>query len=109
MPEKSPETYHDAVHMAAQLGRLDLVSALIAIIGIALVVGGLFAYFDIRATAKRIARDEARSLAQELVERRANEYLQAELPGLLEEYSYLFGSGSTSDDEADEIAEAQEE
>lgn len=104
-----PTQYTDAVHMAAQLGRLDFISALLACVGVVLVIGGVFAYIDLRATAKRIAREEARKQTEEAVERIANEYLQAELPDLLKEYSYLFGVDGASDAAADNIADVQEE
>lgn len=101
--------YSDAVHMAAQLGRLDFISALLAIIGFAMILGGIFTFFHYRNLAKKEAIREARIHAKEVAEEAANRYLQSELPNLLEEYANIFGFGTTTDDQANTIAEAQEE
>ena len=99
----------DAIAIASQLGRLDLVSLLLAVIGLILVIGGVFAFLNLRSVAKKVACEEARERAKEFAEKAANEYLQAELPDLLKEYSHLFGGNNISDDTADDIANAQEE
>jgi hypothetical protein len=49
----------DAVSLAAQLGRLDLVSALLATIGFLVGVAGIVGYTEIRNRAIREARDAA--------------------------------------------------
>jgi len=59
----------DATHVAAQLGRLDLVSLLLAIIGVVWLLGGVFAFLNFRAIAKKQATDEATKIAEEVAER----------------------------------------
>lgn len=109
------EQCKDAISIAAQLGRLDFVSALLAIIGVALVLGGLFTFLHFRNVAKDEACKEAERHAKIVAERVANEYLQAELPALLEEYRRFMeaqNANASTDgdgDYADEIADAQEE
>jgi len=102
------EVYQDAIHMAAQLGRLDLVSTLLAAIGLVIVVAGIFAFINLRAIAKRVAIAEARDTSQEVAERVTNEYLQEELVNILKEYKDFFSSSDIASDEADNIAGAQE-
>ena len=107
------EQCKDAVSVAAQLGRLDFVSALLAIIGVALVLGGLFTFLHFRNVAKAEASKEAGIQAKLVAERVANEYLQAELPALLDEYKKFMEAQNVNtegdDDFADAIADAQEE
>lgn len=106
----------DAICVGAQLGRLDFVSALLAIIGLVLVLGGIFAFLNFRSLAKKTACEEAEKHAKTTAERVANEYLQAELPDLLQAYKkFLEESGDNTDgesdwdDAADAIADSQEE
>lgn len=44
----------DATAVAAQLGRLDFVSALMAMIGIVLVLGGIFSFFIFEMSRKNM-------------------------------------------------------
>lgn len=99
----------DAIATAAQLGRLDLVSLLLAAIGLILVLGGLFAFFNFRSIAKAQATKEATKVAEEVAERVANEYLQKELPDVMKAYRDLMDSEGVSDDLADQMAEAQDD
>jgi hypothetical protein len=100
---------NDATAVAAQLGRLDLVSLLLAAIGLILVLGGLFAFFNFRSIAKAQATNEATKVAEEVAERVANEYLQKELPDVIKAYRDMVDSEDVSDDLADKMAEAQED
>jgi len=101
--------YADSIHMAAQLGRLDFISALLAVIGFAMVLGGIFTFVHYRNVAKDEAVKEAKKHAKQVAEETANRYLQAELPELLKAYAPVFGVQSISDKDADTIASAQEE
>lgn len=97
------------IEYAAQTGRLDLVSLILAAIGVILVLGGLFAFINFRSIAKAHAVAEAKRIAETTAERVTNEYLQKELPNLLEEYREFFDSEDNfSDDDADEMAKAQD-
>ena len=98
----------DAVCLAAQLGRLDLISALLAIIGLAIVLGGVFAFMNFKSIARRQAEKEAKEVAAAVAERIANEYMQGEGLAIIQSYLELSDS-TTSDEEAQRIAEAQEQ
>lgn len=71
-----PSPCVDAIALAGQLGRLDLVSALLAIVAIILVLAGLFAFGFVRgqasatakATAEKITEERLRTLTRELRE-----------------------------------------
>lgn len=99
----------DAVAYAAQIGRLDLVSLILAAIGLILVFGGLFAFINFRSIAKSHAITEARSVAEATAERVTNEYLQRELPDLIDEYRSFFDSEDFTDADADQMAGAQDD
>lgn len=51
--------------IAAQLGRLDLVSVLLAVVGLILVLGGLFAFGFVRGQASAVAKATADAVAEE--------------------------------------------
>lgn len=98
-----------AVDFAAQTGRLDLVSLILAAISLTLVLGGVFAFLNFRSIAKAHAVAEATKVAETTAERVTNEYLQRELPDLLEQYREFFDSeGDLTDDDADQMANVQD-
>ncbi|WP_227287009.1 hypothetical protein [Boseongicola sp. H5] len=101
--------YVDATAAAAQLGRLDLVSLLLTAIGLILVLGGLFAFINFRAIAREQAKKEAAKVARETAERVTNEYVQQELPDIIDAYRSFMDSEEVSDESADEMANAQED
>lgn len=98
----------DAVGCASQLGRLDLVSVLLAILGLLLALAGVVAFFDLRKAAKDRATEVARVEAERAAEGAAVRYLEAELPRLVEEYMELAANAAT-DEAANQIALAQED
>lgn len=100
--------YVDATAAAAQLGRLDMVSLLLAAISLTLVLGGLFAFFNFRSLAKEQATQEATKVAEKVAERVANEYLQKEMPDVTKAYWDMMDSGVVSDELADQMAGAQD-
>lgn len=91
----------------AQTGRFDLVSLLLASIGLILVAGGVFAFLNFKAMAKKHATAEAKIVAEQIAERVANEYLQRELPELLKEYREFMDQDLT-DDDADRMAQFED-
>ena len=97
----------DAVTCAAQTGRLDLVSALLACIGILLVLGGIFGFLNIRTKASSVAQEVAREEAKKVAESVANVYIQENLPKILESYRELIEKQVNSA-VADQIALSQE-
>lgn len=83
----------DQLHLATQLGRLDLVSIVLAAIAIILVFGGVFAFYNFRGVAKKAARAEVRAISQEITdssktiaEDTAVAFLQNELPNMVSDY-----------------------
>ncbi len=96
------------VQFAAQTGRLDLVTLLLAIVSTILVLGGVFAFLNFRSIAKAHAIAQARETAEATAERVTNEYLQRELPDLLEAYRSFLNSDDISNEAADQMAVAQD-
>jgi uncharacterized protein HemX len=104
--EQVPQ-YNDAVHVAYQLGRLDLLTAILACIAIILALGGVFAFLSIKSSAKKEARRVAKKIAQTIAETAANNYLQAKLPEILEAYREFIRDG-VNEEVANQIALAQD-
>jgi hypothetical protein len=94
----------DAVECAAQTGRLDLVSILLACIGILMALGGIYGFFNVRSKASDIAETIAKSVAEEA----ANNYLQEQLPNILEAYEDLI-ERKIDESVVDKIAGVQED
>ena len=105
--EKGEKIAHDAIEYAAQLGRLDFVSAILAAIALLLVFAGIYAFIDFRKIAKARAEEVAKAVAKETAEREANLYLQKEMPNLFREY-IEFMDGVPDDGDPDDIAGAQD-
>lgn len=108
------EDYADSIAMAAQLGRLDFASALLAVgglalgvVAVALLLGGIFAWNYFHEVAKSQATIEATRIAEELAERKANEYLQDNLHVIVDAYMSMFER--MVNDRADDIAGSQED
>ncbi|MDB2501664.1 hypothetical protein N9X03_04185 [Planktomarina temperata] len=97
----------DAIQAAAQLGRLDLVSLLLAAIGLILVVGGLFAFFNVRSIARKQATEESGKIAKTVEEQIANEYKQKHLYDIVKAYRNMMDSDAVSDDLAKRMADSQ--
>jgi len=98
----------DAIQCAYQLGRLDLVSALVASIGVIFAIGGIFSFINIKNSAKATAEETAQKIAHEKTEFIVNAYLQEKLPSILESYKD-FIANHVEDSVANHIANAQED
>ena len=98
---------NDAVHVAAQLGRLDLVSALLAAIGLMAALLAIGGFFYVRHRAEKAAREEAQYL-NERIEAEALSKMEEMLPTLVDQYMELLRNSVTAD-QANDIAEAQGE
>jgi hypothetical protein len=57
--------YYDAMDAAVQLGRLDVVSALLGVIGVLLAIFGLIGFGYIRSKAEQEAKNTARKFTEE--------------------------------------------
>lgn len=62
----NPE-YRDALRVASQLGRFDIISALLGTLGIMIGLGALVSFGYIRYRARQEALDEARQAVNELL------------------------------------------
>ncbi|MBF9059105.1 hypothetical protein HKCCSP123_07910 [Rhodobacterales bacterium HKCCSP123] len=102
------EVVTSVVEFAAQTGRLDFVSLLLAIVSTILVLGGIFAFLNFRSIARTQAIAQAKETAEATAERVTNEYLQRELPDLMEAYRSFLGSEDVTDEVADRMAVAQD-
>lgn len=60
--------YRDALHMAMELGRLDLISAILAIIGILIGILAIVGFGYIHYRVDKIASDRADEVAKEVAE-----------------------------------------
>ena len=96
------------LELVNQFGLLGIVSVMLASLTILVALVGIYAFFDVRRAAKRTAKREAEIIARDVAETRANEYLQAELPGMIAAYAEFAKNAATAKD-ADEIAEAQDD
>jgi hypothetical protein len=94
----------DSLTLAHEMGRLDFVTALLATVTILLAFAGIFAFFDVRRSARQISRQAAQMEARTVAEAAAVAYLERELPKLWSEYQELARGGV----EANEIAQAQD-
>lgn len=98
----------DVIHYAAQLGRLDLISTLLAVVAILMGLGGIVAFLNIKMSAKDTAREVAREVAEEEAERIANNYIQANLPDIIAAYKDMI-KDEVNAAVSNDIAQAQEE
>ncbi len=96
----------DAIQQAAQLGRLDFASLLLAMVAILIALAAVFAFLNLRHVAKDRATEVAESISGEIAEKAANKYLQEELPKILS--SNLEPFGGVRDHSIDGIADTQQ-
>jgi len=80
------ETAADAVFVAAQTHRLDLVTVSIAVLGILVGGFGLLGFFEIRSRAKRAAIKAAKQTCKPIAEQIVNDYISNELPDEVREH-----------------------
>lgn len=97
----------DSIWFAAQLGRLDFVSLLLAVVALILGLGGIFAFFNFRNIAKRQASEVAEATAKEVADKVAHEYMSNQYSELLRNYLNFASAMEISDKEADEISKSQ--
>jgi len=92
---------HDSLQQALSLGRLDLVTILLAIIGVALVLGGIFAFLNFR----EIAKTQAENKANEVAKKTADEYLEEHLNDVV---AHQLAAMNIPNEMANNFAKAQE-
>ena len=67
---KAANEYLDSLHMAVELGRLDVISALLALVAFILGSFALVSFGYIRYRAEKVADQTAREVAEEWLKRR---------------------------------------
>lgn len=100
-----------AIQFAAETGRLDFVSALLAIIALIWAISAIPVFLFLKYRAETVARKAAEEELETLrtkVENLAIERLEGLLPTLINEYMEL-AQNAVSGDQADEIAHAVSE
>ncbi len=97
----------DSIQYAAQIGRLDFLSAALAVLGILIGLIAIIAFIHFRGVAKKEAKEVSRKVAKKAAEKAANKYIQENLLDILTANAHLF-IGGVNDRDADEIASAQE-
>lgn len=98
------------LQFAAQTGRLDFLSATLAVLAIILGVGAFPVFFFVQRRAEKVARDEVKEVLQGAVKRIEEEMIskvEAMLPTLYSEYAEMARRQATGD-EANAIAAAQD-
>lgn len=101
--EKGCENNLDAIHVAAQLGRLDFISISITILGVCLGIGAIFAFLYIKDRSEAIARQVSEEEFKRWSEKTAPRIITGEISKYRE-----FNEGATDDKTAAEIARAVE-
>lgn len=102
---------HDAIQYAYQLGRLDFVTLVLAVLALFIGVSAFPLFGYLKARAERVAKDEAKSALDEAIkeiEAKAIAYTEEMLPTLFREYAE-FVQQVVNNDMADQIAGAQED
>ncbi len=101
--------YQSAVEFAAQTGRLDFLSAVLAVLALVLGIGAFPLVYFLRQRAASVARDEINLALEDIktkAEAAAISKMEELLPTLLKEYGEL-AKNAVDDDIANMIAQAQ--
>ena len=72
--EGAVNNYLDSLHMAVELGRLDVISALLALVALGLGVLAFSSFGYIKHRSESVARQTASETASEVAQKVANEY-----------------------------------
>lgn len=103
----------DAIAIAGQLGRLDFISTILALIGILLVFAALPIYRLILMRCQDLIQKNWKELEESVaqdVEQVAISRLEAKLPDMYEDYMNMIKAmEENTDDVADNIGEAQDD
>lgn len=103
--------YQSVIEFAAQTGRLDFLSAVLAVLALILGVGAFPVFWFLRRRAADVAREEIKAAMENMeqrVEEAAISKMEQLLPRLMEEYGE-FAKNAVEDDTANRIAQAQGE
>lgn len=100
--------YVDGIAAAAQLGRLDFVSSLLAIVAIGIAILAIPVYKLIERKCVRITNERVDEFKKEILEsteKTANEYLQNQLPHMVNEYMDLI-RGSINEQDSEKLIDS---
>jgi len=96
----------DAIHIASQLGRLDIVSLILAMFGLLVGIAAIFGFIEVRSGA----RDAASEVAKAEAKAHMDKYLNDEAPTIIRTYVELIIppiQGPSGDDVADAYRERE--
>lgn len=107
----------DAMHVASQLGRFDMVSLILSMIGIFISLAAIFAFIEVRSRSVRVAAETAEREAARVAQEVAELQIRPEASRIIEEFFDRKGidlnklptkSGTMSQDAGGDIASALE-
>lgn len=101
----------DAIQLAAQLGRLDFVSALLAAVALLLAFSAVPLFYFLRLRAETVAREEISAQMEKLtsdLEAKAISKMEGMLPALVKDYMD-FAKIAAEAEKADDFARQQED
>lgn len=87
----------DSIAVAAQIGRLDIVSLIFAMMGIMLALFAFAGYFSIRAHAEQVAKSEARYISEEIAAKTATQETKRIIDNMLPNDPIVHDSVYTND------------
>ncbi|MDO8295021.1 MAG: hypothetical protein Q7T19_01140 [Caulobacter sp.] len=105
------QALQDAVQFAAQTGRLDFLTAVLAVLALFIGISAFPLFNFLKARAEQVAREAVADVlrtAEEAIEKAAISKLEEMLPTLVEEYMKL-AQNAVSAELGDQIAAAQED
>jgi len=97
----------DSIAIAYQLGRLDLVSVCLALVGVAIAMGAVFGFLSIREKSEYIAKSIAEKYIKEHLvefEKKLPKLLEPKISMLFDEYKAIKENENGSSSDEDEWA-----
>jgi hypothetical protein len=102
---------NDAISVASQIGRLDFISALLAVIALLIGLGAIPLFVYLRSRAKEVAIAAVNERMKEVeghLEAEAISKMEAMLPTLVAQYHQL-AQNSVTEAQGNDIADAQDD
>jgi hypothetical protein len=101
----------DAYWIAVQIGRLDIISICLAILGVTVGLSAVFGFLYVKEKSEMLAAEAAEktinslsSRIEEKIERNAIKFMEEQLPKIAQDYVELAASSKDAGRYADEIA-----
>ena len=84
---------------------ISLAALVVSALGLVLILGGVFAFLNIRSRASSVARKTAEKVSKQVAEEASNLYIQKNLPAIIQEYVKMMQGASGA--QANQIAKAE--